>query len=226
MQADKPPLRAQGRDFATAVPPRVLDAIQKGVMRSVYRGVPFYKSPFDIGIYLQLLTRQQPQTVIEIGTKHGGSALWFADMLSAASVNRPQVVSVDIEPLATIQDDRIRFLRGDAADLAPVLTDALLQSLPRPWLVIEDSSHMYADTLAVLRFFHSWLTAGDYIVVEDGVVAHLPSPVYRKYEEGPNRAVNDFLEETGRAYQVDASLCDFYGLNVTYNPNGFLKRVQ
>lgn len=227
MQAEPDsPVAAQGRSFDTAVPAEVLGAVQKGVMRSVYRGVPFLKSPFDIGIYLQLLSRIAPRSVIEIGTKHGGSALWFADMLSAAGVAQPRVVSVDINPLAKFTDPRIQFLQGDAADLAPVLTPELLESLPRPWLVVEDSSHFHHHVTAVLWFFDGYLRAGDCIVVEDGVVAHLPEPVYRQYENGPNRAVRDFLQEAGDAYRIDASLCDFYGRNATYNPNGYLLRVS
>lgn len=226
MQTEPESLVIQGRPFDTAVPAALLATIQAGVMRSVYRGVPFLKSPFDIGIYLQLLTRIAPKSVIEIGTKHGGSALWFADMLSAAGVPAPRVVSVDIQPIAQFTDPRILFLEGDAADLAPALTPALLDSLPRPWLVVEDSSHLYAHSLAVLRFFHAHLLQGDCIVVEDGVVAHLANAVYRQYENGPNRAVHDFLQEHGDAYRIDASLCDFYGRNATYNPNGYLLRVN
>lgn len=226
MKAEPESLAAQGRSFATAVPAELLGTIQAGVLRSVYRGVPFLKSPFDIGIYLQLLTRVAPKSVIEIGTKHGGSALWFADMLSAAGVPTPRVVSVDIKPIAQFTDPRILFMEGDASDLSPVLTPSLLHSLPRPWLVVEDSSHFYAHSLAALRFFHAHLQPGDCIAVEDGVVAHLAQPVYRQYENGPNRAVHDFLRETGNAYRIDAGLCDFYGPNATYNPNGYLLRVS
>lgn len=226
MPADIDALIAQGRTFETAAPADLLGAVQSGVMRSVYRGIPFHKSPFDIGIYLQLLSRLRPRTVIEIGTKHGGSALWFADMLGAAGIEDPRVVSVDIKPLAAFSDPRIRFLEGDASRLEDVLLPQMMQQLPRPWLVVEDSSHLYADSLAVLRFFHQYLHKGDYVAVEDGVVSHLKNPVYRRYEDGPNRAVRDFLAETDTAYCIDASLCDFYGRNVTYNPNGFLVKAD
>lgn len=224
MDADEDRLEAQGRRFDTEAPTPLLDVIQQGVLRSVYRGVPFLKSPFDIGIYLQLLSVQQPRSVVEIGTKHGGSALWFADMLSAAGVAEPAVVSVDIRPLAAFTDPRIRFLKGVAQELQHVLTPDLLAGLPRPLLVIDDSSHRYEDALAVLRFFDPVLAAGDRIVVEDGVVRHLGDPIYQRYEDGPSRAVRDFLAETGERYAIDAALCDHYGRNVTYNPNGYLLR--
>ena len=219
-------LTAQRRSFHTPAPPGVLSSVQSGVLHSVYRGVPFLKSPFDIGIYLQLLAKLQPRTVLEVGTKHGGSALWFADMLSAAGVDLPSVISVDIKPIAAFSDPRITFLQGEACDLGRVLTPDLMNELTHPWLVVEDSSHFYEDSSAVLRFFHQYLQSGDYIVVEDGIVGQFPEKIYERYANGPNRAVADFLSEFGDHYRVDERLCDFYGYNLTYNPNGYLQRVR
>jgi cephalosporin hydroxylase len=68
------------RSFASAIPSEVWDSVQHGTMRTLYRGVPFYKSPFDIALYLQLIGRVRPSTIIEVGTKYGGSALWFAGL--------------------------------------------------------------------------------------------------------------------------------------------------
>lgn len=220
---EQPPI--QGRAFASSLPGPVLDRIQAGTMRTLYRGVPFYKSPFDIALYLQLLSRLAPRTVIEVGTKFGGSALWFADMLSAQGIEGARVVSVDIDPQARFTDPRITFLRGDAGNLGEALPPSLLQACAHPFLVVEDSSHHYEHSMAALEFFDPWLAPGDYMVVEDGVVAQLSGDHYRQYREGPNRAVAAFLSRRGDAYAIDAELCDRYGHNATYNPNGWLLRL-
>jgi cephalosporin hydroxylase/glycosyltransferase involved in cell wall biosynthesis len=212
------------RDFGTALPGPLLDRMQDGVMRTLYRGVPFLKSPLDIGLYMQLFSRLRPRTVIEIGCRFGGSALWFADMMTNHGVSEPRVISVDTQPLAEYDDRRIQIVPGDAATLVVCLTQQLLEQCPRPWLVVEDSSHMFKHTEAVLEFFHSWLEPGDYIVIEDRVVTHLSGEQYGRYENGPNRAVSAFLAREGAHYRVDTDLCDFYGKNVTYNPNGWLRR--
>lgn len=217
-----PPLR--GRSWLSSLPDPVLDRVQHGTMRTVYRGVPFFKSPFDIVLYLQLLSRQRPATVIEIGTKFGGSALWFADMLAVHGVADGRVVSVDIEQLVEFDDTRITFLAGDANHLGEVLTTEFLAACPRPFLVIEDSSHHYRETTAVLDFFHDHLHSGDYVVIEDGVVSQLTGEHYRQYEHGPNRGVADFMGRHGADYEIDTDLCDHYGHNATYNPNGWLRR--
>jgi len=214
-----------GRPFRSSIGTDVLDRIQEGTLQTVYRTVPFFKSPFDIALYLQLLSRLAPQTVIEIGAKYGGSALWFADMLSAQGLRNARVVSVDIQPLANFSDPRISFLQGDAKRLDAVLGPGLLRECPRPWLVVEDSSHHYAETAATLAFFHAHLQSGDYIVVEDGIVSQLSGAHYRQYQDGPNRGVSDFLARHGEQYAIDTALCDQYGHNATYNPNGWLRRL-
>jgi cephalosporin hydroxylase len=77
----------------------------------------------------------------------------------------------------------------------------------------------------VLEFFHDHLTPGDYIVIEDGVVANLPGEAFARYRNGPNRAVARFLSMNQRSYEIDESLCDRYGYNVTFCPNGWLRRT-
>jgi cephalosporin hydroxylase len=93
-----------------------------------------------------------------------------------------------------------------------------------PWLVIEDSAHTRDSTLAVLEYFDRHLEPGDMLVVEDGVIADLEGQVYRALDDGPNRAVAEFLECKGDRYVIDTTLCDFYGHNLTYAPNAWLRR--
>ncbi len=211
------------RSFASAIPSEVWDSVQHGVMHTLYRGVPFYKSPFDIALYLQLIGRLKPSTIIEVGTKYGGSALWFADMQTSHGLTG-KVITIDIAPLINFEDPRITVIKGNALSLGEALNRGMLNRLPHPWLVIEDSAHFLDTSLAVLCFFDKHLLAGDYIVVEDGIVAHLTAPMYKRYEDGPNRAVQTFLLENPDRYVIDSALCDLFGFNTTYNPNGWLRR--
>jgi cephalosporin hydroxylase len=208
--------------WSTDLPPSLLSTVQEGVFKTEYRGRTFLKSPFDIVLYLQLLQRLRPRTVVEISSYQGGSTLWFADTLTALGIDT-RILAIDREPTA-LDDPRITCLAGDAATLDEAISPELVSSFERPLLVVEDSAHLYEPVLAVLTFFHPILTSGDYIVIEDGVVDQFHEPFYRRYENGPNRAVSFFLGQHPGAYAVDRDLCDFYGLNVTYNPNGWLRR--
>lgn len=210
------------RSFESGLDTETWNAIQHGTMQTRYRGRRCLKSPFDLTLYLQLLQRLRPATVFEIGVDDGGSALWFADMLAAHGCDA-RVVGVDRNPPTGIEDPNVTLLTGDANRLSDTISAELLNSLPHPWLVIDDSSHFYATCLAVMTFFDPHLMSGDYLVIEDGVVESLPGLQYRQYESGPNHAVATFLDMTSGQYEIDTSLCDFYGPNVTYNPNGWLR---
>jgi cephalosporin hydroxylase len=45
------------------------------------------------------------------------------------------------------------------------------------------------------------------------------------YDGGPLRAIHEFLARTAPRYEIDRSLCDYFGPNVTWNVDGYLRRV-
>lgn len=202
----------------TDLPYELLMKIQQGTMNYRYRGVPMLKNPFDLALYPLLLERAQPQTLIEIGTHAGGSALWFADQ-------RPgmHVWSIDLVPPEGVSHPRVNFCRGDAQRLDDVLTPAVMESLARPLLVVEDSSHLAGTTTAVLEFFDRWLRPGEYIVIEDGILTAMRAG--EAYDGGPLRAIHELLARASDRYEVDRTLCDYYGRNVTWNVDGYLRRI-
>ncbi len=211
------------RPLASSLAPRNLQSIQRGTLRYTWKGVPCVKNPFDFALYPLLVWQVKPGTIIEIGSNAGGSALWLADLLRLSGLSGT-VVSVDIVEVKDVRDPRVRFLRGDANNLAATLSNAVLAQLPRPWLVVEDSSHQYATCLSVMRFFDPLLKPGEYLVIEDGIVDDLG--MQQQFDGGPNRAIRKFLEECGGRFLVDVGLCDFFGHNVTWNTNGYLRKVK
>jgi cephalosporin hydroxylase len=203
----------------TDIPYELLMKIQKGTMDYRYRGIPMLKNPFDLALYPLLLDRARPRTLIEIGTYCGGSALWFADQAPGM-----RVLSVDLKRPTAVDHPAVTFLEGDARDLGVVLTPELMKSIERPLLVIEDSSHVASTTAAVLDFFDRSLLPGELIVIEDGILSAMR--VADSYEGGPLRAIHEFMARTNGRYEIDRSLCDYFGTNVTWNVDGYLRRVS
>lgn len=201
------------------IPYDLLMKIQQGTMAYRHRGVPMLKNPFDLALYPLLLEHAQPATLIEIGTNAGGSAMWFADQ-------RPgmRVLSIDLETPRDVSHPSVEFLRGDAHRLGDVLTEAVMRSLPRPLLVVEDSSHLAATTASVLEFFDRWLVPGEYMVIEDGILTAMR--VADSYGGGPLRAIHEFLAKTSGRYEIDRTFCDYFGRNVTWNVDGYLRRIR
>ena len=86
-------------------------------------------------------------------------------------------------------------------------------------LIIEDSSHEYDNTLQILRKYSDLITKGSYFIIEDGICHHGldvgPDP-------GPYEAIETFMSETN-SFEIDRSKESFL---ITWNPKGFLKRVN
>jgi len=89
-------------------------------------------------------------------------------------------------------------------------------------MVVEDSSHLAGTAKAVLDSFDPWVRSGEYIVIDDGILSDMR--VAHLYDGGPLRAIEAFLLETADRYEVDRTLCDYFGTNVTWNVNGYLRR--
>ncbi|MEZ6029995.1 MAG: CmcI family methyltransferase [Hyphomonadaceae bacterium] len=199
-----------------------LNAIQKGTMSYEWKGIPCLKNPFDMALYQRLLWEQKPRTLIEIGSNKGGSAVWFADIAEILGL-KMNVISVDIVPVDGVRRKRVEFRVGDGRQLEAVFSGRELQALPRPLLIVEDASHDYDQSLATLRFFDPVMRCGEYIVIEDGIIEAMQAA--DRYQGGPSKAIDEFLEEAAGRYAIDTAYCDYFGYNVTWNTNGYLRRL-
>ncbi len=183
--------------------------------RYTYRSIPMSKNAFDLALYPMLLWAVKPRTIIEVGSFYGGSALWMADMVQAWGLDT-HTYSVDINKVYTARHDKVTFIQGNGRDLGSVFTEPFLADMPRPLLVIEDADHSYETTTAVMNFFHPRLKNDEYLIIED--VMTTPAQT--------GRALREFLAAHPSDYVVDRSYCDFFGVNVTWCVNGYLKRVN
>ena len=186
--------------------------------------LPLLKNPFDLALYPLLLWRTKPRTLFEIGSKDGGSALWMGDLFDTFGIDG-HIYSLDVFKVESVSHPRVTFLQGDGRDLGPSFRRDMMASLPRPFLVIEDADHAYETSIAVLRFFHPFLQPGEYIVTEDGIITDMTSGD-DSFLSGPHRALQEFLTEHGDQYEIDSGYCDFFGSNVTWNTNGYLRKLS
>ena len=67
------------------------------------------------------------------------------------------------------------------------------------------------------------MRAGESIVIEDGILTDMR--VADQYGGGPLHAIHEFLAKHRGAYEIDRALCDTFGRNVTWNVDGYLRRV-
>ncbi len=213
----------QWRSYRSEVPTEFLQRMQTALHHQTYAGVQIVKSPFDLMVYQQLVFRVRPGTIVEIGSKSGGSGLFFGDLLRNFDIDG-HVLSYDLLP-AGVRHPLVTFAYGNGRRMEDVLGPEEIERLPRPLLVIEDADHTCETTLAVLRFFHPHLQVGDWIVIEDGNLSSIVPEVYPDYSSGPHLALREFFRMHARAYRIAAELVDMYAYNATTSSNGILERI-
>lgn len=192
----------------------------RGGWRDVYwMGVPVLKCPFDLWIYQEIIYALEPDKIIESGTYHGGSALYLASICD--QVKNGVVVSIDLQGYERRPvHPRIIYLQGSSTDRSTIeRLKELVEPLDRV-LVLLDSNHEKAHVLEEIRLYSQFVTRGSYLVVEDtNINGH---PVYRDFGPGPMEAIQEFLCQSDQ-FVIDKTWEKFA---LTFNPNGYLKRVK
>jgi cephalosporin hydroxylase len=192
--------------------------------QTTWMGVQTYKSPMDMWNYQEILVSLQPSVVIEFGTWHGGSALFFSSVMQ--QIGRPYVVvSVDITASRiskkTKSDPNIHLLTVSSA--SPEVGQSvrtLRQKFPGPAFAILDSDHSKQHVLAEMMNLRDILVAGDYLVVEDSNInGH---PVAKSFGPGPYEAIQEYFQMFPQDYDHDFDRERKFGFS--FAPNGFLRR--
>ncbi len=179
--------------------------------RLSYRGVRILKNVSDMWNYQEIFSERGIGWVIETGTRHGGSALFFADLLqNLGAEGRVFTIDVDARDYTAPPHPRIERILGDSAD--PELAEAVLARIPRlraPLFLILDSDHRAEHVLAELETWVPRLASGDYVVVEDSIVnGH---PVRPDHGPGPWEAIHTFLENHPDALRPDSERENKFG---------------
>ena len=171
-------------------------------------------------MYQELIERVRPDWIIETGSANGGRALFLASICEL--LDHGQVVSIDPHVAENrAEHPRITYIEGQAqepdtfARVQEIVGDAphalvVLGSLPGTNLRIEGEFKVYGPLVPV----------DSYVIVENTIVnGH---PVWPGFGPGPLEAVKRILAQHGE-FVADTAM-EKYGL--TFNPMGFLKRVQ
>lgn len=188
--------------------------------RMHYRGVRILKFPSDLWNYQEIFAERRIDWVVETGTRHGGSALYFADLLQLNGA-RGRVISIDVDPAANQvgAHPRIEFLVGDSA--SPAMAERVRQALPAErgaLFMILDSEHHRDHVLRELEIFAPLLRKGDYLVVEDTCVnGH---PLRPDFGPGPYEALEAFLAARSGMFERDLARERKFGF--TFAPRGYL----
>lgn len=156
-----------------------------------WRGIKVVKYPSDMILYAQVIFDRKPDYIIETGTFHGGSALFFADILSITGgkgVLTIDVKHVSKQPWLTVpppEHPLVTYFQSSSinGELIAKLYDIVEGSSV---MVVLDSLHEKHYVAKELEMYAPMVTVGQYLVVED-CWTNSPNPYWPYY------AVQEFL---------------------------------
>lgn len=177
-----------------------------------WRGVHMIKFPTDMALYAEAIWENKPDYLIETGTKFGGSALFFADMLQLFSGGK--VISIDIAPESCPAHPGVEYIVGSSSDRA-IFEQVKRRVEGKKVMVVLDSDHRSFHVKRELRLLGRLVTKGQFLVVEDSYTRNSGL-------KGAGRAVEWYLTTTDKYKRETPE--DKYFVAVTRG--GWLRRVR
>jgi cephalosporin hydroxylase len=186
---------------------------------TTFLGTETEKCPLDLWIYQEIIYQIKPEIIIETGTFRGGSALYMASICDL--INHGEVITIDIlERKDRPKHNRIEYMSGSST--SPEIIETVKKRIQgkSPVLVILDSDHSKEHVLNELNLYGSMVTKNSYLIVEDSNInGH---PVRPEFGPGPMEAIDEYLKNN-TSYTIDKKMERFF---LTFNPNGYLKRIK
>lgn len=191
--------------------------------------LPIIQMPEDIVLTQEMLWEIKPDFVIELGIAWGGSLAMYAAFMELAGKGRAIGIDITIPKhnadaiMSCPVSSRISLIEGSSID--PEIFKRVASQIPSGSKVIMvlDSNHTHDHVYQELNLWSPLVTSGNYIIVSDTIVEHIPTQDHRPRPWGPGNnpgtAALKFLEENSRFTSSnkysDRAIASF-------NPSGYL----
>lgn len=206
-----------------------------------FLGVPLQQDPSDAFAIMDLIWRLKPDLLIEMGTGGGGSAFFYASIMSAYSSDA-HIITMDPKRDVDWNEQRvnkvcphctsarstnlwknsgmIHFFKELPANMLKEVDAKIAMWKPKVVLVMDDSNHLTDVVYDNIRLYHKYVTPGSYLIVQDMKLSRL---LPAEDQASPQHAVKKFLESTdGKGFEIDRSY-EYY--LYTQHARGFLKKT-
>ncbi|HUH15913.1 MAG TPA: CmcI family methyltransferase [Gaiellaceae bacterium] len=186
--------------------------------KATWLGAQALKNPLDLWVYQEIMAETRPEVVLETGTYRGGSALFLASICDL--LGEGEVISIDVEMTRADYPEhpRITYLGGRSSTDPDVVAEVCARAEGKRTLVVLDSDHSQAHVEAELAAYAPLVPVGGYVIVEDSNIGRIRKDLL----PGPLEAIEAFLARTDD-FEIDREREKFL---VTFNPNGYLRRVR
>jgi cephalosporin hydroxylase len=208
----------------TPVPDDVRWAFTEAVWKNLpwrhtsWLGEPIQTPPTDLLAYQEILSRVRPDWVVEVGSADQGRAVFLASVCEL--IGHGQVLTLR-SPDAPDPSPHPRLRTCTTPALDPGMQRQVHELVGTGnAVVVLGACTDRAATAAQFEAYADLVGVGSYVVVTDTVVNG--RPVWPSFGPGPFEAVKQILNLHGE-FTADPAM-EKYAL--TFNPGGFLRRVQ
>lgn len=185
-------MRAVSEKFTTAYIDNNL------VFDNQFMGVETWQNPFDMWIFQQIISEIKPDVIIETGTAHGGSTLFFSTILEKVNPHG-QIITVEIDPEVDkniqkarsfpVFNEHVRLIKGDSVSsqtinqIQHIIDELTIEKNARNGsteksalkvLITLDSLHSTEHVQKELKLYSKFVSDGSYIVVQDTIIDQNP----------------------------------------------------
>jgi len=207
--------------------------------RTSWFGVSVQQDPSDAFALSQLLWREQPDLLVEIGTNTGGGAIMYATVMREYNPNS-LVLTIDPKDPAkdwaqankgcpdcvdvrctNIWHSHVEYVQGLSRDDAVLARVKEVVPKFSKVIVMHDGSHFYEDVLEDLKAYDSITPVGSYMVVQDTKMTRMYKPLTGN--GFPLHAARDFLKGHGKGRYIIDKQYEF--LLSSQHHDGFLRKV-
>lgn len=195
-------------------------------------GTPILQWPTDLIILQEIVYDQKPKFIIETGTYKGGSAVFFASLLTLLK-NNGKVISVESNLSKEVRQKikkhavgkKIILIEGSSTSDSTIKNIKKIVGNQKKIMVFLDSDHSFGHVLNELRIYQQFVPVGGYICAFDTITKDLydlPKGNTTWKNDNPYYAVLDFIKEN-KCFKIDKTR---NRLQVGFAPDGFLKRIK
>ncbi|MBW1788198.1 MAG: class I SAM-dependent methyltransferase [Deltaproteobacteria bacterium] len=218
-----------------------------------YLGVEIWQNPFDMWVFQQMITELKPDVIVETGTAHAGSTLFFATILEKINPGG-RIITIELDPDVEkniikarsypVFSQMVRVIKGDSVSADTIRQiQSLVDEVKKEKngrngtvddqelvvLVTLDSLHSAKHVLKELELYSQFVSPGSYILVQDTIIDKKKKYFdwfVRPWAKGSVAGPAQAVREfleENPGFQRDRRWEKYY---FTFYPGGFLKKIR
>ena len=196
---------------------------------------PLLQPPEDLIVLQEIIAKNKPEVIIELGVAWGGSILYLDSLAKSFGIKK--IIGIDIfipndlkKRIANKISSKVKLIEDDTCSTEIKKYLLKIKKKYKRFLIHLDSDHTHRHVLKELNFYSTLLSKNDYIIVGDTIIDYIPKQKHRPRDwhkgNSPKSALDEFLKnkKNKKKFKIDKLLSGKQMM--TNNPYGYVKKIS